>query len=1241
MRSRRFTLLLTFTTLIFAFLVGALTFPSAPEINSGATAYTYDDLVCAWTASGDATNVTVVWFQDGGLFSNVTYSGSLPTNNTLDASNTARDEDWICDITLFNATSSLSLEANVTIENAGPLTPTVYDGVLPIAKKNITEDVLFTLDMNSTDADNDVLTYFLLDPYFCTITNSATGAISCLATHDYVNESATNQTETPHIVSIEFWARDTPPNTKSSSKTVTFNITPVNDDPNVSISGQSIPVDQAYDQSFAATDEEEDYPLIAALNYGGTDDAIENDVTVSIVGGTNVRITYSTSPTEYTDWGNRTISFNLTDNRGANTTVAFDLEIIKVNQPPFFTNISPENYSSPLNRTYVIDQNYPLTINLSGNDPDTADRNETLFFKDNSARMSTITFNPNATNVSDAQGRITFTPGPLDVGSYSVLIFINDSNGDETNITLNFTVNNVNDAPIIYNESYNSNNTGGNIDITNMTAYLNTPFYYEINFTDYDIMFGDTLTWVHNASPASGFNVSQDGIISYTPNGTVGNETINITVTDSSGESDTVIFMLETQNNTAPYFNDTFNITPSPCVEGLPCMLNVSYYAKDNNSGNNISSYTALNLTTSIGTFSLDTGTGLINFTPVQSEIGNYTYRITITDYPGASATQDLNITIINAEDTPYWDATADFSSSTIVEDHEFNHVLRSYDEDLLLVNSTEQLTITTNITWINITGGSVSSDMYSVLLSFTPNSSTVRNHSIQLNVTDSTNLTTLLNFTFTVIADTASPVIEYIKPYGDDGNNNAPIYGWLDTSLLLQDHLLVLENQSYTFEANATDETSQANLNWTWHYDGILVRSGVGIAFDSYDYTFLFNDSGNHILTVTVQDETLNTDSFFWNLTVQDVNRQPLLAGNLQTNLSVSNVATYQDYFLLLNLGSPKGFIDPDDDVDNSGLIDGSEIQDLTYSSTSCSHATLVFSGEDLVITPLTVGECLVVFNATDTDSASAASNIVRISIDDVPQGAEVPTSSSSSGGSSSTSSTFIPIETEVESPKPLTIITPQLVTVYKNRTVIVPIRLENNWTEPLLGISLGASTNASEVELRLDTNYVEELGMNGTEELHLTVTGYRLGANFEVTVTANVTEPSFKDSALIMFNSIESAEDGEDVEVKVTFAQDLLNQNQECQELNELLIEANARLQEGNIDQAHEMVDLVINGCKYLISKTQEAQRPGVVRTPWLELQEDTIKYISFILLGVFLIIGIASLLFYHFKTKEEYDF
>lgn len=1252
MMTRSSSLIISLSVLIMAILLVGLTssvgFTSNPIINDGSAPYTDQSLVCSWNISGDTTAINVTWYNTSTLYSTIYDNTTLNTTSTISSSLTLKNQNWRCEVTLFNVTSNSSKSYNVTVQNSAPTTPILYDdGSNDMGTTaDIVEDQTFTYDLNSSDIDNDALLYYLKVAGFCSVNDSVTGAVSCKATHSDI--ALANETEEVTKKNVTFWVDDNDPMfAKSASLTVTFNITPVNDVPTISIPTQSVNVTDTLNTTINASDEEDDYPLSVELINTSPSNEVNDSIALSIEGNRTLRIIYQSAP-DYNDVGNHTVLLNLTDARNASSLITFSLEVLSTNRDPYFTAISPENHSSPINHTYVLFQGDNLTINLSANDPDTADRTEILAFSDNTSLFVTETISGTATNTTNATGRINYSALNRDVGNHSVEITVTDLNGGSNTTTLNFTILNVNDPPIIYNQSYNASNTAGNINITPLVAYLDAPFRYQINYSDPDLEIGmDILNWNWSGNVTE-FNITSAGLINFTPSGAPRSRTINITVTDLNGSSDTRTVLLEIKNNTAPRFNATF--PRLNCSEGVPCTLDLSSYATDDDPGDNVSTYANTFINNSLNSFSMNTTTGEINFTPIQSEIGNYTLNITITDTRGASASQLLNITVNNTPDSPVWDRY-NFGTETIVETHEFFYQLIATDKDLFINNSGENLSFTTNISWITITYQYRTNDTVYAQLTFTPNSTQAGNYTAQLNVTDSENLTNSTNVSFTVYSKTNPPNITAIEPYGNDSANDSVVQSWLDVSgaSTKVENITLEENTSnMLFAVNATDDDQPGPpyswLTYSWYYDGVERRSGTGDSYKNDTLSFGFFSAGNHTVTAVVNDSRLESTNWTWNLEVQNVNRPPILENNLTDNISIDSTTTFTDYFLRTD--AKNRFFDPDDDFDSSGIIDKNETQNLTYTATSCSVATITFVGNSLKVAPVSVGNCIVTFNATDVGGLSVQSNLVIINVTSVPEGSSTAVTSSSSGGggggsSSSSSSSIIPFEKDVQKPKPLNIISPRLVTIYKNKSITIPIQLRNNWTKPLKKILLSSTANTSNISMEFDTNYIDELPVNSTTKVMLTVQNYRLGENFEVNVHANVSDPVFDDTALILFNSIEQTQEGRDAEVKVTFAQDLLSQNDECKELSEFIIEAQKQIAKGKMKEASETLDSVINGCRYLISKTAvNNQKPGIVRTPFFNLSQSVLKFLSYLALGFFLIISLAVILYYH-HTRDEYDF
>jgi hypothetical protein len=341
------------------------------------------------------------------------------------------------------------------------------------------------------------------------------------------------------------------------------------------------------------------------------------------------------------------------------------------------------------------------------------------------------------------------------------------------------------------------------------------------------------------------------------------------------------------------------------------------------------------------------------------------------------------------------------------------------------------------------------------------------------------------------------------------------------------------------------------------------------------------------------VEDDRLENATWTWNVDVADVNRAPELLHPLE-NVSIAGAETFSNY---LYLRSNVKYLDPDDDVDGSGTINDSETNRLSFSAGSCGVADIQIDGTDVKFVGDSIGTCTTTFTATDPAGASLVSNNVTVNVTEIVEETETTTvTESSGGGGGGSSSVVIPQEEEVPTPEPVNIVTPTEVTIYRNQTATVDIVVANTWNGSLSNITLGASTNRSGVNMTFSQDRIESLDQGENTTVSMTVAGYRLGSNFEVVVNGSVSEPAFTDSASVLFNSIEAVQSedaGQNAEVLVTFARDLLGTNEECQELEELLDRAR---ETDDGEEKVELLNTVIDGCKYLISNTQvEEEQPA----------------------------------------------
>jgi len=1193
------------------------------------SAFKNNTINCSWSNSSDTLAQNITLFKNGVQQSSSYENASsvmLSSSTLVLPASLTKNDIWVCRIALVNETDLVQQETSITILNSPPVLRGLPAGVFNASGEDIgdvmqiLEDAILLLDANATDSDSDSLTY-LSGEEFCTRTSSSAGTYTCSPSQsDIINNL-------PTLVNISFSVTD---GRDGTIRTITFNITPENDLPVLVLENQTTPVNSTLNYTFVASDPELNYPLTYILTAPA-----EISGKLSLISlnsqGTSVRINYDATVVDYNDIGLWQIQINVTDNYTTQSGVSanasalynFTLNITPVGRTPYFNQT--QSNITPINGMYWLQQGESVRINVTANDLDV---NTTLLFFDNTPKFAIATIKGD-NNASDAIGQLNFTATNADVGLFNVTITVLDPEGLSNTTLLQFNVSDVNDPPIVNQMSYSSSNTQGNQDASGLQAYANTPFIYDVNGTDPDSIHGDTLVFSDNTSL---FAIdASTGRISFTPQSSDvgGPYHINVSVVDGSGLRANRTIILSINSNTPPYFTEV--LPRLDCTTKALCGYNVSNVSADDDPGDSVNAFSMVFVGSNLSNFTYNISTGIISFIVPKTAIGNYTLNITITDTFGASNSTLMNISVTNTPEAPIL-TSYDFSGQTIVETHLFVYQLQATDEDFRVMG--ENVTFTTNMSMAHvITPLPNQSTTARAYLSFTPSLGDAGFYSVQINATDSFGLKDTKIVNFQVYSKVDAPNITNITPWG-----TSPLYTIQTTFTNATDppftgrNTIVVVDEGTTVLFNLT-ALSVRPLSYAWSVNGTPVAST-----QEYSHLFDYFSVGHYSVMVNVTDDRLENSVWNWTVRVTNVNRAPVLISGLDSPLEVNGTTKFSSYF---TTAGGQRFLDPDDDRNSNNAIDGSETNSLVFSTTSlCVPASLTIAGGNLTVGGVSVGSCLVVFNATDTGGLSVSSGIITINITDIPEGAAPVVTIVSSGGGGSSRSTFIPITKKKETPKAFNLITPKLVTVYSNKSIDIPITINNTWNGALKGLMLSAETNETRVETHFDINYFEEIPMNQSRQVVLTVSNYRFGDNYEVRVLGNVSDPKYEDSALILLNSIEQSSDGDDVKVKVTFANDLVNEHPECQELNEVLSEAKQRIEEGNLEEGERLVDTVINGCKYLVSTQQRVEERPMKINPIINLDELSVKTMMWGLLAFVVIISLAFLSYYHYSHKPEDD-
>ena len=1166
-------LLIIISSLIsLATLIFSFTFNDVDLTPINAT--TADDLVCTWNITGSYDEINVTWYNNS--IEHITKVGVGGSSDTLSNSLTKRDNIWNCTVKISNATLLEVLSDELTIINADPDSP-------DISNQTLFEDQTWSKSFTSTDPDGDSVTFICLPGGTLDECTSA-GYLEWTPDQDDVG-----------LHNFSFVAFDFPQD-GSSVSIVSFNVTARNDPPLFSpaLTDQIVNENETMQYIVTVSDEEDPdgpftFSLVSSYNperleYNTTDD---KDFTIRFIGNGKAM---------FSDIGNYSVNVTTCDPVNGSLCIngTFNLEVVSINHPPVFYPIQ--------NKSATQGWSFNLSVNASDREIDdyvTFDILTRNCSVPNPWNITTLNNSHNATAIINVTAL-----NNSHIACRNITITATD--GKDTSVYyLDINLTNINDLPIIYNLSHYSGNTQNNTDIRNITAYTDTQFLYKINGSDPDLFTyeSDIITYGDNSSlcvicPYLNLNTSS-GIISFTPNITnVGNHTYSINLTDNDGLYTIQILSLEVINNTPPYFNPA--LENKTADEGELFTYDINATDPQNDS-----------ITYADNTPLFDMSqTGLINFTPSCNNISNHTITITLTDALGAYSNGNFTLEIVHKPNAPVLPIV--YNRTILEEKPYYLDIGSSTTDDDLNCPVNENLTYSSSFI-VGLTLFTI--DSVTGEISFTPNDTSQGSYLVQINVTDYYNLYDTLIWNITVSNRTNSPIIHNITPYG-----YPTVFAWIEVPVLGANitTLNATENMIFNYDHVSTDPDGDP-LVYDWQVDGSTVGTNSNL-----NYQWDFFSSGIRNLSLIVSDNISgaldNSVTFTWNMTITNLNRPPQINDSLP-NVTVNSTENIGNYLTGLGWGEIR-FYDPDGDP-------------LSYTYTNTTKVTITRNGNTVTFEGVEIGNDSVIFTAFDGEYYLASDN-VSITIIEIEEEEEEQQQQDQSSSSNTQIVPFSVIQ-EVEKEKEIyfDIIVPEKVTLYKNDTIRQLIRLVNRGNNTLRGVYISATTNHTDAEILFSTTYFPEIAPGDEAKTDLILTAYKLLNQYEIFIWANVTEPTYRDKAIIYINAIEKSRGNQSVtSTKITFAQDLLSSNPECLELNEFLEQALDFMDRQDYEKASQITDSVIQGCKYLVSQGKLRDERPTGLTIGLDL--DKIPYIGPILL-VF-VLGMAFAIFMTVRARKE---
>jgi len=235
-------------------------------------------------------------------------------------------------------------------------------------------------------------------------------------------------------------------------------------------------------------------------------------------------------------------------------------------------------------------------------------------------------------DVNPNSGRLTFTPGNAQVPSFEVTIRVQDTIGSTDEEILVVTVTNVNDPPVF--DDYETLTYDQGEEVVHQLRAIDP---------DLDIQLNQPEMLTFTGSGKTQLLPNPAGLISLTPDQSmVGSHQVTYTVTDRAGLKDVVtITWVFRDVNDAPILSSEL---PLDLLEDDEVSITVTAYDADGD---------AVTWTDDSSLFNIERSTGVVNFTPEQSDVGTHVVMLTASDGKGGSTLIRWEFTVTNVNDAP------------------------------------------------------------------------------------------------------------------------------------------------------------------------------------------------------------------------------------------------------------------------------------------------------------------------------------------------------------------------------------------------------------------------------------------------------------------------------------------------------------------------------------------------------------------------------------------------------------
>jgi subtilisin-like proprotein convertase family protein len=455
-------------------------------------------------------------------------------------------------------------------------------------------------------------------------------------------------------------------------------------------------------------------------------------------------------------------------------------------------NLPPEINSTPVT-TATEDAAYSYDVDAT--DPDVGDA---LTFSLDTA--------PAGMSINASSGLISWTPTNEQVGGNPVLVRVTDAGSAYDTQSFSINVANTNGNPVITSNPV-------------LEAAEDSLYEYDVDANDPDV--GDVLTFSLDVAPAGMTIDTISGLIGWTPTGAQnGDQDVTVRVTDAGSLFDTQAFTISVSAKNWPPA-----ITSSPVETALEDSLyEYDIEATDPNSGQELT----CSLDAAPVGMTIDSETGLIQWSPDNSDVGDHAVIVRVEDPFAEYDTQEFTLTVVNVNDAPTI-TSAPITTATEGEAY-------SYDVNASDPGVGDSLTFSLDTAPANMTIDAVTGE-----IEWAPNDAQLGDNAVVVRVTDNGSpvMSDTQSFTVTVDAAATGPQLAHGVVSGVGSS------GW--TTVMLPhdyDNMVVIATPNYD-RNDAPGVTRIQNANGNSFQ--VRVDTAGGAALSDIDVHYVVVEAGEY----------------------------------------------------------------------------------------------------------------------------------------------------------------------------------------------------------------------------------------------------------------------------------------------------------------------------------------------------------------------------------------------------------